>query len=111
MGEIRYHLDEHMDAAIATGLRQRGIDVTTTSEAGLLNVRDPDQISFATSEGRVFVTRDRGIFGEVPAGVSHSGIIIARSGRRYIGPTVHALVHLHRTTQAEEMVDRIEYVQ
>jgi uncharacterized protein with PIN domain len=110
MAEIRYHLDEHMDTAIAAGLRQRGIEVTTTFEAGLLNVRDPDQISFAAAEGRVFVTRNRGIVREVPPGTTHSGIIIARSGRRYIGPTVLALARLHRTTTGEEMVDRIEYV-
>lgn len=33
---IQFHLDEHMDKAIAIGLRRRGIDVTTTPEAGLL---------------------------------------------------------------------------
>jgi uncharacterized protein with PIN domain len=111
MAEIHYHLDEHIDRAIAVGLRQRGIDVTTTTEVGLLNKADPHQISFATAEGRVFVTCDRGILREIPPGTSHSGIVIARSGRRYIGPIVLALVRLHRTTTAEEMVDRLEYVQ
>lgn len=33
---IQFHLDEHMSKAIAIGLRRRGIDVTTTPEAGLL---------------------------------------------------------------------------
>jgi hypothetical protein len=32
---IRFHLDEHVDPAIATALRRAGIDVTTTNEAGL----------------------------------------------------------------------------
>jgi hypothetical protein len=53
MAEIRYHLDEHMDAAIAVGLRRRGIDVTTTTEAKLLRHGDPEQIAFATREQRV----------------------------------------------------------
>ena len=35
---IRFHLDENVSNAIADGLRQRGIDVTTTSEAGLIEV-------------------------------------------------------------------------
>ena len=48
MAEIRYHLDEHMDTAIAVGLRRRGIDVATTIEAGLLRASDPKQIAFAT---------------------------------------------------------------
>ena len=110
MAEIRYHLDEHMDTAIAVGLRRRGIDATTTAEAGLLRARDAEQIAFATANQRVFVTRERGIAAEVPLGTSHAGIVIARSGRRSIGPTVLALTHLHRTRTAEEMVDRIEYL-
>ena len=32
---MRFHLDEHVPHAIAEGLRRRGIDVTTTVEAGL----------------------------------------------------------------------------
>jgi hypothetical protein len=30
MAEIRFHLDKHMNLAIAVGLRRRGIDATTT---------------------------------------------------------------------------------
>ena len=75
-----------------------------------MGASDPEQIAFATAQQRVFVTRERGIAAEVPPGVSHAGIVIARSGRRNIGPTVLALSNLHRTRQAEEMVDRIEYL-
>jgi hypothetical protein len=32
---IRFHLDEHVDPAIASALRRAGIDVTTTIGAGL----------------------------------------------------------------------------
>jgi hypothetical protein len=32
---IRFHLDEHVDPAIAAALHRAGIDVTTTVEAGL----------------------------------------------------------------------------
>ncbi len=84
MAEIRYHLDEHMDTAIAVGLRRRGIDVTTTTEAGLLRASDAEQITFATAEQRVFVTRERGIVAEIPPGVAHAVIAIARTGRRNI---------------------------
>ena len=34
--KIRFHLDENVSNAIAEGLRRRGIDVTTTSETGLI---------------------------------------------------------------------------
>ena len=31
---IRFHLDEHVDPAIATALRRAGVNVTTTIESG-----------------------------------------------------------------------------
>ncbi|MFH1920766.1 MAG: hypothetical protein ABIP48_12860 [Planctomycetota bacterium] len=43
--EIRYHLDEHVDPAVAEGLRQRGVDVTTTVEAGLNGGRNAAEVS------------------------------------------------------------------
>ena len=43
---LAFHLDEHMDHAIAHGLRGRGIDVTTTTEAGLLGADDAGHIAF-----------------------------------------------------------------
>jgi hypothetical protein len=39
---IRFHLDENVDLAIASGLRRRGIDVTTSKEAGLIGASDSD---------------------------------------------------------------------
>lgn len=110
MAEIRYHLDEHMDTAIAVGLRRRGIEVTTTVDAGLVRASDAEQLAFAASEQRVFVTRDRGIVATAGQSASHVGIAIARSGRRSIGPTVLALARLHRTFKAEELMGRIEYL-
>ena len=48
---IRFHLDEHGNSAVADGLRRLGIDVTTTSDAGLLGADDTDHIAFALAEG------------------------------------------------------------
>ena len=44
---IRYHLDEHVESAVAEGLRRRGIDVTTTVKAGLQGAEDPAHLAFA----------------------------------------------------------------
>ena len=43
---IRFHLDEHVDLAIADGLRRRGIDVTTTHEVKLLGQPDAAHLAF-----------------------------------------------------------------
>jgi hypothetical protein len=53
--KIRFHLDEHIPNAIAKGLRQRGIDVTTTVEAGLRTLSDDSQAitNVANSGGRI----------------------------------------------------------
>jgi len=55
---IRFHLDEHVDHAVADGLRRRSIDCTTTADAGLLGAGDPDQLVFAKSQGRVLFSND-----------------------------------------------------
>lgn len=110
MAEIRYHLDEHMDNAVAVGLRRRGIDVTTTVEAGLMRASDQEHLAFALGEQRVFVTRDRRILATASQAEFHAGIAIARKGRGTIGPIVLALAHLHRIVTAEEMMERVEYL-
>ena len=110
MVEIRYYLDEHMDVAVAIGLRRRGVDVVTTVDAELMCASDPEQLQFAIAQQRVFVTRDRRILATAGHGVSHAGIVIARSERGAIGPTVLALTHLHRTVTCEEMMGRVEYL-
>ncbi len=38
--KIKYHLDENVSHAIANGLKIRGIDVTTSSEKGLIGASD-----------------------------------------------------------------------
>ena len=99
-----------MDSAIAVGLRRRGINVTTTAEAGLIQSIDEGQLAFAIAEKRVLVTRDRAIHTSANKFAHHAGIVIAKSGRKLIGPTVHALAGLHRAHTSDQMVDRIEYL-
>jgi predicted nuclease of predicted toxin-antitoxin system len=71
---IRFHLDEHVDPAIAAGLRARGIDVTTTIEAGLESATDETHLQFALGEGRVIFTQDRDFLRLHAAGAPHAGI-------------------------------------
>lgn len=53
---VRFHLDEHLDHAIARALIAEGIDVTTSTDAGLLGREDDAHIAFANLEGRITVT-------------------------------------------------------
>src|SRR5438552_12709282 len=71
---IRFHLDEHVAHPIADGLRRRGADVTTTTDAGLLGASDPEQLAHARTAGRVFFTED------------HDFLALARGAEHYLTP-------------------------
>ena len=108
--EIRYHLDEHVDRAVSEGLRQRGVDVTTTVGAGLAGASDEDQLAFAAANERVFVTRDRHFLVLDSQGVAHAGIAFWHSKRRDVGQLVLDLVLFWRAATAEEMRGHVEYL-
>jgi len=108
--EIRYHLDEHVDPAVAEGLRRRGVDVTTTLEAGLAGASDEEQLAFAAGEERVLVTRDRHSLVLDSDRIAHAGIAFWHPKRRDIGQLVLDLVLLWRAVTAEEMRARVEYL-
>ena len=47
---MRFHLDENVDHAVAGGLRQRGIDVTTANDAGLTQASDEAHLEYCLRE-------------------------------------------------------------
>ena len=107
---IRYHLDEHVESAVAEGRRRRGIDVTTTVEAGLMSVPDEEQLAYATANGRVCVTRDPDFLVLHSQGIAHGGIAYWHTKRRSIGQIVLDLTLLWRVSTAEEMKGRVEFL-
>jgi uncharacterized protein with PIN domain len=74
LARIRFHRDEHVDPAIAEGLRRYGIDVTTTVEAHLRTEEDDVQLAFANAEGRVIVTHDNDYLRFNAQGLPHPGM-------------------------------------
>ena len=65
---------QELQGAVAQGLRRRGIDVTTTADAGLLGAGDPDHIAFAVANGRVIFSNDPDFLRLHDEGVEHPGI-------------------------------------
>ncbi|HSB71445.1 MAG TPA: DUF5615 family PIN-like protein [Candidatus Methylomirabilis sp.] len=55
---VRLYLDEDVDIALAAALRQRGVDVLTTLEAGNTQQNDDGQLAFATQTGRALFTHN-----------------------------------------------------
>jgi Domain of unknown function (DUF5615) len=107
--EIRFHLDEHVPPAIAEGLKRRGIDVTTTSDAGLTGADDIDHVAFALTNERVIYTNDEDYLILNDQGVAHAGIVFCHQGSRSIGEIIRFLVLLHACLTAQEMHGTVEF--
>jgi uncharacterized protein with PIN domain len=108
--EIRFHLDEHIGHAIARGLRQRGIDVTTTPETGLRTLDDDAQMTYLRQEKRLFVTNDAGFLVRHAQGESHFGIAYYLPNSRSIGEVVTFLTLAYEILTPEEMVNQVIYL-
>ncbi len=59
---MRLYLDEDISPKIAEILRKKGLDAVSAHEVGMLGVSDGEQCSFAATEGRAMVTRNRDDF-------------------------------------------------
>src|SRR5262249_32511986 len=107
---IRFHLDEHVDPAIAAGLRRHGIDVTTTADAGLLHAPDEDHVAYGIAHGRVLFTQDKDFLRIHAAGVPHAGITYCRQNTRTIGEIIDFLVLIWEVLEPHEMENRVEFI-
>jgi uncharacterized protein with PIN domain len=107
---IRYHLDEHMEGALAKALHRRGIDVTTTAEVNLLAAEDPIRIGHALSQGRVLITRDPDFLRLHREGLHHAGIAFCLPRKRFFGHTVRTPILIWEVMSPEEMRDHIEFI-
>lgn len=107
---LAFHLDEHMDHAIASGLRSRDIDVTTTTEADLLGAGDAEHLAFALRERRVIVTSDPDYLAFASRSTEHAGIAFVPHGSRSIGHIVRQLCLMNDCLEPAEMTGRVEFL-
>ncbi len=106
---IRFHLDEHVAHAIADGLRRRGVDVTTTGDAGLLGSSDSEQFAFAITQGRVLFTEDPDFLPLIAAN-DCPGVAYCNQNTRTIGQIIFGLQLIWEIYEPEEMRNRIEFI-
>jgi predicted nuclease of predicted toxin-antitoxin system len=107
---VKFHLDEQVRGAIAQGLRQRGLDVTTTAGSGLRGAADEEQLAFARAAGRVLFTHDSDFLRLHKAGMPHGGIAYCRPDKLTAGDIVRALVRLAETASPEKMRGRVVFL-
>ena len=106
----RFHLDEHLSPAIAAGLRRRGVDVTTSAEAGLLTASDVRQIEYAADAARVIITCDADFTILHGRGVTHAGIVYWTAHNKDFGGIIRAVAALAEKRSAEDLAGRVEYL-
>jgi hypothetical protein len=116
LSALRVHLDEDADAyALLRALRQRGLDVTSSGEEGLLRRTDEEQLEWATQEGRSIFSYNVSDFCRLHSTIlhrdrHHAGIIIGDQQTISIGEEMRRLLRLSEVKSAEEMKDQLEFL-
>ncbi len=108
--QIRFYLDEHVANAVANGLRNRGIDVITTAEAGYMGRDDLDIMAFALQENRVIVTQDDDFLTHASGSIAHAGIAYCKPQTRSVKQIIQGLLLIHGVLSPEEMLNHIEFL-
>jgi hypothetical protein len=107
---IRFHLDENVSGTVASALRHRGIDVTTSADAGLIGAEDHEQLRLAQSQNRVAVTHDDDFTRLHAQGVVHAGICYCHKDKYSIGELVRLLILVHECFSEDEMQGHLEFL-
>ncbi|MFZ1756609.1 MAG: DUF5615 family PIN-like protein [Caldilineaceae bacterium] len=107
---IRFHLDEHIDLDVARALRRQGIDITTTSDAGLRTKSDAEEWAHIQRNNRVIVTHDADFLRLSAANPAHPGIAYCRMGSRSLGEMIRSLMLIYEILTPDEMRGHVEYL-
>jgi len=113
MERASLYLDEHIQAALAQGLRVRGVNVLTPQEAGNRSLDDQGQLRFAVVQGRTLLSYNKRHFAKLhydwmKAGREHAGIIL--SDQLPVGIVLRRLMKLYFSLTREDLRNRLEYL-
>lgn len=107
--------EDSLATALVQALRSRGVDVVTAIEAGFNGYPDDQQLEYATSQGLVLYSCNRGDFSALHTiylteGLSHAGIILGQQKRYSIGEQMRRLLKLMEATDAGGMRDQMVFL-
>jgi predicted nuclease of predicted toxin-antitoxin system len=108
--QICFFFDQHISPAVASSLRAHHVDVLTAQEAARCGLPDPDQLSYATAEGRVLVTFDTDYLILDASGVPHAGIAWCSATKYSIGELTSALLLVCLVMSPDEMLNHVEFL-
>lgn len=106
---VKYYTDEHVAKAVARGLRERGVDVLTATQAGMLGAPDEEHLQRATHEARVVVTQDDDFLRLHAAGTQHAGIAYSPQGTS-IGDIIRGLMLIYQVLDTDDMQNHVEFL-
>jgi hypothetical protein len=110
----RLYFDEDADVRLAGALRQRGYDIVTTPDVGLLEASDEEQLVYAASQHRALVTHNIAHFPSmhvawVEAGREHWGVIVL-IGHSAVSAWLRRMENLLNRFSAEELQNQLLFL-
>ena len=110
---IELYLDEDVNVLVAELLRARGFSVQTTQEAARTAATDDEQLTYAVSQRRAFLTHNRDDFARLTreyfaSGNNHFGVVIAV--RRPPHELVRRLLVILNQITSDEAENQLIYI-
>ena len=113
---IRLYCDEDsLDHDLTRALRARGMDVTTALEENMIAREDEEHLDYATQQGRVLFSFNRGDFYRLHTryltqGKLHAGIILANQQQYSVGGQMRRILKLSAAKTAADMKNWLEFL-
>ena len=111
---LRFLSDEGFDHAVTRQLRERGVDVVTAQEAGLVSTPDPAILEWAAGEDRIVITNDVSTmpdhaYGRMQEGLLMPGMFVAPQnvGIGVIVEELHTIAECSLDREWDNQVRRI----
>jgi hypothetical protein len=115
MTAIRFYLDEDATSKrLLQALRNRGADVLSAADAGMLAQSDEQQLIWALENRRVIYSFNVRDFYRIHSewlsnGRSHAGIVLGKQDNS-VGVQMRGLLRLAAIKSAEEMQNNVEFL-
>ena len=107
MSQSKFYTDVHVPKEAVRQLREKGVDIIHCGEVDLSNAKDLVHLEYATQQGRVMVSCDKGFERYhaqwQAAGKQHAGIVYFRMEDQCqsIGVIVREIMFLHEAAVYE----------
>lgn len=111
---LRIYTDESAPTAIASGLRQRGIDSWSARDAANLGLSDEEQLAYAGRERAVIFTHDHDFLRIAHEWTeqarAHWGIVYVHEDKLSIGDCVHRVFDYARILDPDDFRNELLFL-